>query len=93
MATAKECDERHEKINTDISNLFSMSMPTWVRGALIAAVVALFGMIGGVYLYAAATFCTKAEAGELRTELREWRKEIRQDLKDGFGRLERRMDK
>ncbi len=92
MASAKECDDRHEKLNVDIKDLYDRSLPTWVRAILISAVTALYLMLGGMYLYAATTFATKNEVQDLRAELQLMRQEIRTDMRDGFNRLEKRLD-
>jgi len=55
-----------------------------------AALSALTGL-AGLYLYCNATYASAAEVNQLRNNMTEMRKEIRQDLREGFDRIEKRL--
>jgi hypothetical protein len=54
--------------------------------ACIAGVLAAFTAIGAQYLYAGNIFATKEQAKEIKTDLRN-------DIKEGFDRIEKRLDR
>jgi len=84
------CDERYKNINMMIKYL-------------IAGVICSFCSIGGLYLYAANSYIRKdlydqniidikISQRETRKEIQELRKEFRQEMQDGFDRLEKQIN-
>jgi len=79
--TRAACEKTHEKVDEEINNLFKMSIPTFVRGAIITSIGFLFLGLGGVYLWSVSTYATREEVKEMRSEWREDLREIKTDLK------------
>ena len=80
MTTDKSCDERHELISAFIR---------YLAIGVIAAFTAIFSQ----YLYAAATYAEKVDVEDMRRNVREMRKELREDIRAGFARIEGHMSK
>ena len=66
--THHECEQSSmiKDIRANIAKLFSLSNPEWTRGLVISAIIALFVLYGGMYVYAGSTFATKADVAVLR---------------------------
>lgn len=78
MTTTKDCDERHAMVNMFLR-------------ALVVAVITAFASIFSAYLYAGAMYAEKEDVEHLRDSVKEMRRELREDIKAGFARIEKQL--
>lgn len=81
MSKELECptamQERHGE---DIKKLYDLSLPDWVRGTMIALFGLLFVLYGGLWFYLVTTYPTKDDMKEMRVEIRQDMREIKEKL-------------
>lgn len=81
---SEDCPSRlQEQHIKDIDTLYRMAMPTWVRGMLLTAIGTLFAIYAVSWAYASVTYATKDEVKDIRAEIRQ---DIR-DIKDMLGQM------
>ena len=78
-----ECSEKDNisDIKDDVQRLFDISLPSWVRTLLIAAIASLFVMYGSLWVYAGNTFATKKEISDLKQDMNGTLQEILVEVK------------
>ena len=68
MSNNEACEERHKSISLVIRYL-------------VTGVIASFIAIGSFYLYAAEKYCEKSVVDLIRDDIREMRRDIKEDMK------------
>ena len=82
-AVKRDTGEQHP-VNASCEERHKMTRA--ILNGVVAGVLAAFTAIGGQYLYAGSMFATKDQVKEVKTDLK-------QDIKEGFDRIEKRLDR
>jgi hypothetical protein len=69
--------ERHDE---DIQKLYDLSLPAWTRETLLVLLGLLFVLYGGLWAYLLTQYPTKDDMKEMRAEIRQDMKEIKEKL-------------
>ena len=81
---AKRDTGEHHPVNASCEERHKMASA--VMKGVVAGILAAFTAIGGQYLYASNRYATIDQVAEIKTDLK-------QDIRDGFDRIEKSLDR
>jgi hypothetical protein len=84
MTPAKRDTGEQHPVNASCEERNKMVMA--ILKGTVTGLLAAFAAIGGQYLYASNTFAAKSQVVELKADLKA-------DIKEGFDRIEKRLDR
>ena len=87
VTSDQECNRIHKALDTEIGQLFDMSIPTWVRSVLITLIGILFIIYAGQWVYNVNTYATKDAVIEVKAEVKDVKDDLRREMNDGFDRV------